>query len=210
MALTIADATVAMDAVLKKYEPHLDPFVVAAVQNMAVGKIFKILPQAQYTPYFNSVFKNFFAAINVVALSDPTHKMKMIDLANNATDAAPAIACPAFTAPAVKVWDRVIYVNADANILIGTLYHEFVHFLEHGNFYPEYYALGGNNPKILEGVTEYLTREVDPNIKAERQNGGKYGTFLAETLNRAWGNPAETLTKMIKVAFQGDMSSLPS
>jgi len=207
MPLTIGDATVAMEAVLKKYGAHLDQFVLAGVQNMSVGKIFRILPQAQYTPYFNSVFKNFFAAINVVALGGTR---KMIDLANKATDASPAIACPAFTAPAVHVTDRVIYVNADANITIGTLYHEFVHFLEHGNFYPEYYSLGGDSPKVLEGVTEYLTREVDPNIKAERQNGGKYAGFLTETMNRAWGNPAETLAKMIKVAFQGDMSSLPS
>ena len=209
MSLTLGDAKIAMDAVLKKYEAHLDPLVVAGVRNMSVGQIFRILPESQYAPNFNAVFKHFFAAINVVALGGVR---KMIDLARKTQDADtnPAIACPAFTAPAVHVTDRVIYVNADAGIAIGTLYHEFVHFLEHGNFYPEYYSLGGNNPKILEGVTEYLTRAVDPKIDAERTNGGKYKAFLDVTLNLKWGTPAETLTKMIKVAFQGDMSSLPA
>lgn len=209
MPLTIGDATVAMNAVLKKYESHLDQYLAAGVRKMTVGQIFRILPQAQYAPYFNSVFKNFFAAINVVALGGVR---KMIDLARQTqvTDTNPAIACPAFTAPAVNVTDRVIYVNSDANITIGTLYHEFVHFLEHGNFYPEYYSLGGEYPKILEGVTEYLTRQVDPNIEAERKNGQKYKAFLDVTMNRAWGSASDTLAKMIKVAFQGDMSSLPS
>jgi hypothetical protein len=207
MALTLADAAVAMNAVLNKYKSYLDPLVVAGVQNKSVGQMFRILPQSQYTPYFNSVFKNFFAAINVVALGGIK---KMIDLAHTATDASPAIACPAFTAPAVNVTDRVIYVNADSNITIGTLYHEFVHFLEHGNFYPEYYSLGGNNPKILEGVTEYLTRAVDTSIDAERKNGGKYKAFLDHTLNLNWGSDSETFTKMTEIAFQGKMSALPS
>ncbi|HEV2493229.1 MAG TPA: hypothetical protein VG204_09180 [Terriglobia bacterium] len=210
MGVTLNDAMTAMTAVLQKYESNLDEFVVAVVKTMPPVKIYQILPQSQYTPYFNLVFKNFFAPINVVALSAPSQKMRMIHLARNATDAAPAIACPAFTAPAVNVWDRVIYVNADADIKIGTLYHEFVHFLEHGNFYPEYYSRGGDGPRILEGVTEYLTREVDPAIKTEREQGDKYGAFLRTTLERAWGNPTERLAKMIRVAFQGDISSLPS
>lgn len=208
MPVNIGDATVAMNEVLTKYGPFLDPSVLSKVRQMPVGKIYRILSQAEYTPYFNSVFKNFFAAINVVALGGIK---KMIDLAKTATDAAPAIACPAFTAPAVNVTDRVIYVNADANISIGTLYHEFVHFLEHGNFYPEFYSLGGNNPKILEGVTEYLTREVNANVKAERMREGKYKAFLDETMNRAWDAPPfSATTRMIQVAFRGDMSSLPT
>ena len=68
MAVNIGDATVAVNAVLKKYGPYLDGSVLAKVQQMPVTKIYRILPQAEYAPYFNSVFKNFFAAINVVAL----------------------------------------------------------------------------------------------------------------------------------------------
>jgi hypothetical protein len=217
---TIGDATVAMDAVLKKYGPFLDPFVLAVVEKTDVNKIYRILPEDEYAPHFNSVFRNFFAAINAEALyarknpdqprtqNDPLTYQTIL-LARNATGATPVIACPAFTSPAVNVWDRVIYVNKDSGLTIGTLYHEFVHYLEHGNFYPEYYSLGGNNPKILEGVTEYLTREVHPNIRGERELGRKYQPFLDITLNRAWGSDKETLEKMIKVAFEGDMKSLP-
>jgi hypothetical protein len=40
---------------------------------------------------------------------------------------------------------------------IGALAHEYIHFLSHTNFYPDYYMVGVDNPYRVEGVTDWLT-----------------------------------------------------
>ena len=51
-------------------------------------------------------------------------------------------------------------INADKENTFSTLCHEMCHYISHGNLYPEFYAMGGDNPDIVEGVTEYLTRNL--------------------------------------------------
>jgi len=115
-------------------------------------------------------------------------------------------ACPAFCAPAVDPMQRNIYVNQDAPITIGTLYHEFVHFLSHGNFYPEFYAQAGRSAIVVEGVTEYLTREVSPDVKRDRAAGKKYNSQLMDVTMKSGGASTKTLIAFQKLAFQGDLS----
>ena len=39
------------------------------------------------------------------------------------------------------------------------LAHEYIHWLSHGSFYPDYYVIGGDNPFRVEGITQWLTVE---------------------------------------------------
>jgi hypothetical protein len=112
--------------------------------------------------------------------------------------------CPAFTSPAISVMSRKIYVNGDmTSITIGTLYHEFVHFLQHSSLYPEFYALGGANVGILEGITEFFTRRVDPAIALERSSGQKYQTYFDNITARV-GSGMQARNALIKYCFQGE------
>lgn len=42
------------------------------------------------------------------------------------------------------------------------LAHEYIHWLSHANFYPNYYRVGGANPFRVEGFTEWLMIECYP------------------------------------------------
>lgn len=198
------EASRVMEQVLNRYEQYLPGGLASTVRSMNPAKIFRILPEAEYKPYFAAVFRNFFAAVNVSALG-----MRTLEVANSPASPYDNFACPAFCAPAVKVTDRVIYVNRDSGVTIGTLYHEFIHYLSHGNFYPEFYALGGRNPAILEGVTEYLTRRIAQPVAHDRYTQRKYQEWFADVSRAMGGNPTTTLQRLAALAFQGDMSSVP-
>ncbi len=197
------DASDAMQQVLDRYETYLPAGLAPKIRSMNPSRIFRILPAAKYEPYFDAVFRNFFAAINVSACGGTK---EVIGVANDSKSAFDNFACPAFCAPAVNVTDRVIYVNRDAGVTNGTLYHEFIHYLSHPNFYPEFYAMGGNSPNILEGVTEYLTRRVGRHVAHDRYLQGKYQSWFAQVSRDMGGNPTTSLDSLAQLAFQGDMS----
>ncbi len=199
------DANNAMQRVLNRYEQYLPAGLAPKVRSMNPAKIFRILPGPEYKPYFDAVFRNCFAAINVSACGGTR---TVIGVANSPQTVYDNFACPAFCAPAVNVTDRVIYVNRDAGVTNGTLYHEFIHYLSHPNFYPEFYALGGNSPNILEGVTEYLTRRVAQDVAHDRYLQRKYQDRFAQVARDMGGNPTTTLDSLAQLTFQGDMAVL--
>ena len=199
--LNTMDASSVMEVVLNRYEQYLPGGLASKVRSMNPARIFRILPAGSYQPYFDAVFTNFFAAVNVCALG-----MDVIGVANRGE----SFPCPAFCAPAVNVTDRVIYVNRDSGVTVGTLYHEFVHYLSHPNFYPEFYALGGDNPRILEGVTEYLTRRIAAPVAHDRYGQRKYQAWFTQVSRDMGGNPTTTLERLAALAFQGDLSVVPT
>jgi hypothetical protein len=138
-------------------------------------------------------------------------KPKVTDLgapAPGRPDVYSEFGCPAFCAPAVDPMQRNIYVNQDATITIGTLYHEFIHFLSHGNFYPEFYAQAGRSAIVVEGVTEYLTRAISPLVKQDRADGYKYDSQLMDVTLKAGGDSTKTLVAFQNLAFKGDLSMI--
>jgi hypothetical protein len=170
------------------------------------GADLRILPEAQYRPHFDAYYRNFFATINTAALGGAR---RLIGFANAPTDAYSNFACPAFCAPANDVTRRRIYVNRDAGVTIGTLYHEFLHYLQHPRFYPEFYALGGRSPNVLEGVTEYLTRAVKPAVRLDREQGRKYQAWLDELMHALGLDPDDALDdQLAQLAFRGDYGRL--
>jgi hypothetical protein len=201
------DASQVMEVVLNRYEGYLPGGLASKVRGLNPARVFRILPESEYRQYFGAVFRNFFAAINVCALGGTK---RMIGIANDGVnDPFSSIACPAFCAPAVEVTDRVIYVNRDLGVTVGTLYHEFIHYLSHPNFYPEFYSLGGRNPEILEGVTEYLTRRIRQDVAHDRYSQGKYQTWFKRTSHDMGGDPTATLDELAALAFRGDFSCMP-
>jgi hypothetical protein len=232
MPLTYANAESARAGVLKAFGIYLPDGLADKVRARRITDIVQILPQDQYKIQFSKVFYGFFAYTNVSAFgqvvvdTDNMNAMgtqggtvKLVGAQQGGTfedklsailqkrrgdDALGVINCPAFTSPAVNVLDRKIYVNASLNTTsIGTLYHEFIHFLQHGNLYPELYALGGNNIGILEGITEFFTRRVDPLITQERTNGRRYQPYFDNVTNRTGaGMPARN--RLLRYCFQGE------
>lgn len=213
MSLNSLAASRVIKEVLDYYEQYLPLGLAAKVRTLNPARIFHILPESQYKPHFDAYYRSFFAAINVVALGPPVDRgggtQSLIGIATDRTrNVYESFACPAFCAPAVEVTQRRIYVNKDSGVTVGTLYHEFVHFLEHANFYPEMYAMGGASPKILEGVTEYLTRRISPTIASERAAGNKYQAWYAFVTNTITGDKVSE--RLARMAFQGDLREVPA
>jgi hypothetical protein len=229
MTVNYAQAELARTAVLKAYGIYLPGGLAEKVRATNIRDLVQILPQAQYQIHFSDVFCKFFASTNVVAfgqqVQDPHIPNAMASqggtrrlipqLTGNTIEekltamlarrnALTVCNCPAFTSPAVNVMARKIYVNADLpGITIGTLYHEFIHFLQHSNLYPEFYALGARNIGVLEGITEFFTRRVDPLIDAERAQGQKYQAYFAD-ISRRIGTGMQNRNALLRYCFQGE------
>ena len=69
----------------------------------------------------------------------------------------------AFVSPEQDRNKRKVYIKLGADETPGVLVHEFIHWLSHPDFYPNFYEKGGTAPNIVEGVTEYFTRKYYPN-----------------------------------------------
>jgi len=203
------DAVQVIRDVLERYENDLPAGLASKVKSVNPAKIFFILSENNYAPHFDAYFRAWFAVTNVIACARPNEAApteRIIGIAKGAANAYSKFACPAFVAPAVDPLNRRIYVNAESGVTIGTLYHEFIHFLSHGSFYPEFYALGGRNPIILEGVTEFLTRNIAPGIYRDRASQGKYDSQLLDVLMHAGGGGERTVGMLTGLAFKGDLS----
>lgn len=178
----------AMEVILKAYGQFLPKELLAKVQGQKASDIYRILPEDQYQKVFTEYYTHFFHA-----------PMSQILGPGNAINT-----CPAFVAPGIDNTRRKIYIKDDPRTTKGTYYHEFVHYLQHADFYPEFYCIGGKNPAILEGVTEWLTRRVDIKIARERQEQGKYQSYF-ESIN-AWvysGKLNGGVATILALSFQG-------
>lgn len=74
----------------------------------------------------------------------------------------------AFVASDYRNFRRKIYVKKKEDILWGTLVHEYLHYLTHRFLYPTCYERGGRWPDLIEGVTEYLTRNTSEEVSRIR------------------------------------------
>ncbi len=199
MALTEMDAARASNDVLNKYGEYLPLGVAGAIRAKDPKAVVKILPAAEYRPQFDEYFRSFFAAINAKAFGTK----KMTTIANSKDEVCGTFNCPAFCAPAIKVTDRVIYINKNEDNTYATVCHEMVHYISHPNFYPEFYAMGGENPKILEGVTEYLTRSISSEVAKERREKQKYQAWF-DNVNNALIKNSQGDLAVIKFALRGE------
>jgi hypothetical protein len=198
MPVTNADAVRAIRAVLDKYGSYLNAGYVMGMRGIASTDIIKILPASQYRPQFDQYYRSFFAPINSMGRT-----VQMIDIANADAEVCGSFNCPAFCSPAVHTSARKIYVNVDEPNTYATLCHELCHYISHGNFYPEFYSMGGANPDILEGVTEYLTRNISVEVETERRQRGKYQTQY-DAVRNALIAGSQGEIDVIKFALKGE------
>ena len=172
--------------ILHMYGPWLPSTLVSAIRSKPIREIFIILPATEYQKHFDAYSSHFFAA-PMTALLGPGKSIST---------------CPAFVAPAIDNLARKIYIKESTSTGFGTFYHEFVHYLQHYDFYPEFYCLGGQNPFLLEGVTEYVTRRTRSEVFKDRQQRGNYQSHYDKI--KGWiGASQSRHDAMMKLNFQG-------
>ena len=172
--------------ILARYRDWLPKDLVTAVRQKKIEDIFLILAPDEYQRHFDAYYSHFFAA-PMAALLGPGKAIST---------------CPAFVAPAVDNTRRKIYVKRSGATGFGTFYHEFIHYLQHFDFYPEFYCIGGRNPALLEGVTEYLTRAVRAEVRQDRARRGNYQAYFDEISSWVKGD-RERLAAIMDLNFRG-------
>ncbi|MEZ5670105.1 MAG: hypothetical protein R3F55_22245 [Alphaproteobacteria bacterium] len=84
----------------------------------------------------------------------------------------------------------------------GTYYHEAIHYLQHRDLYPIYYAIGGAAPFKMEGLTEYCTRYGSSRVAQERERHNSYQRNFLQT--KSWiGSDLKREGDLFEVNFQG-------
>lgn len=185
--LTYSDAQYAMNQVLAKYGAYADK----GLQTLSVYTVYQFCDPERYRLLFTQAYNSVFKYANRVLIPVPiTHEH-----------------CPAFVMPDLgeKVNSRRIIVanrscKAGAATQKGTLYHEYIHFLSHSSFYPDYYNSGDvMAPFVVEGATEYLTRNVGNADVVNRQSYELNYQKASAWVNAAGGN----YIALLKHVFQG-------
>ncbi len=139
--LSHADADRAMNLVRSRYGAHYQK----GLDSMSAETVFVFLDLPAFTTKFAVTYNGCFKTANNFTET----AQELVDYVN------------AFVAADLYNFQRKIYVKKDPSLGWGTLVHEYIHYLSHPSFYPKFYSIGGANPDIVEGFTEYLTRSAD-------------------------------------------------
>jgi hypothetical protein len=133
---TMADAAKAMDKVKATWGTYLP----TTLSGVAADKIFVFCDKARYDVTFKMVYDGLFK--------------RALGLVPESKDFVDGVF--AFVSPFPHN-RRKVYVSPLPNVTEKILAHEYVHWLSHEKFYPDYYSVGGENPHRIEGVTQWLT-----------------------------------------------------
>ncbi len=143
MAATYAKAKEYMDKVVSRLQQYFpEGFIPLHSDKLSDARnVFVIENQTAFKMHISKWYNQFFKISVGEELSDE----ELVEI------------CPGFTTPK-GLNKRMLYVQEDAED--GTLVHEFLHWLQHPNFYPTFYITHAKGSPVLEGVTEYFTRQV--------------------------------------------------
>lgn len=190
--LSHSDAQTAMDEVIAKYKAYIPKNVVADVESRSARTIFQFFDDTEYAVLFTHVYDATFKAANAALFG---------------SNVITAAMCPGFCTPNKNQKKKMIFMAKGRGTTKGTYYHEFIHFLQHYEFYPKYYVVGGMAPFQVEGFTEYLTRGVSSAVAKERGGQRKYEANYLKTA--AWvKSDSQNLGKLLKYNFQGVASDI--
>ena len=133
---TMIDATNAMKKIQATWGPWIPPHLLG----YKAEDIFVFCDAQKYATYFSMVYEILFKK------------------AGNYSQDAGAFVCgvPAFASPHPHS-RRQLYISPKPGIVEKVLAHEYLHWLSHENFYPEYYKVGRKNPFRVEGITQWAT-----------------------------------------------------
>jgi hypothetical protein len=151
--------------------------------------IFVFCDPVQFANVFKITYEATFKAAN--GFTEEAHEL--VDYVNG------------FVASDYYNFKRKIYIKKKEDIKWGTLVHEYIHYLQHRNFYPVYYSIGGSAPDVVEGVTEFLTRATCDELQNTRTsyNGQFLKTASWLGSKRLSGADTGRLKMMVEFCFQG-------
>jgi hypothetical protein len=158
MAMTMQDAERARQLVLATWGHYIP----AEVQRYTANRIFVFYTDPSY---FRAAFGVMWdAAFQKVVVRECTAR-KPRTVANlqaqmdNIDAASTGGSLAGFVTASRENRQRRIHINPESQEFdpIGALAHEYIHFLSHPNFYPDYYKEGGDNPFRVEGATDWIT-----------------------------------------------------
>jgi hypothetical protein len=108
---------------------------------------------------------------------------------------------PAFASPHPHS-RRMLYISPNHWVVEKILAHEYIHWLSHEKFYPEYYKVGGQNPFRVEGITQWVTCSTGYDNLDRAYEANLLQTDSWVRADR--GN----LDRMLKFMFQGTSTNL--
>jgi hypothetical protein len=186
--VTIVDARTAMQKVQTKWGAYIP----AHLLKYKAEDIFVFCDSHKYRTYFSMTFEVLFKK----AGNYPQESGDFFQGASQHICGVPAFASPH---PHTR---RKLYISPNDWVVEKILAHEYIHWLSHENFYPEYYKVGGQHPFQVEGVTQWVTCETgyDNSDRAYEAN-------LLQT--NAWvRGDTRNMDRMLKFMFQGVPTNL--
>jgi hypothetical protein len=189
MKLSYLDARRAFDEVVARYRDYLPAETLQEITGKPIEDIYEICDPATYASKFDLTWARTFKKANAVLFPG-----KVFAAAN----------VPAFTSDEPALARRKIYLQDGVMNSPGTYWHEAIHYLQHRDIYPLFYATGGRAPFQMEGLTELLTRGVSDDVRRIREGvhpGGYYREYLA-ALAAVTNNPVYEQT-VYRLNFHG-------
>jgi len=140
MAVTNEDCVQAGKDVINKIRMYLpEGFLTKYSVETNIGSYYNVLSGPDYKQRFDAFYDGFFAA----TFGKGGISYQQVS---------------GFVTPAPH-YNRKIYIQDPIGANKGTIRHEFLHWVQHYDFYPKYYIKGGTkSADVVEGITEYFTR----------------------------------------------------
>jgi hypothetical protein len=158
MPITMQDAVLARQRVLAAWGHYIP----AEVQQYTADRIFVLYTDPSYYRTAFEVMWN--SAFRGVVTRECTASMRKTvggveDMLNTVAAVSSGAGLAGFVTASRENRSRRIHVNPASQEVdpVGALAHEYIHFLSHPNFYPDYYMEGGDNPFRVEGATDWIT-----------------------------------------------------
>ena len=178
-------AQMAINLTVSRYRAQIPVGIATAIDKKQANEVFQILPPIEFQRKFQFWHDVFFTKVLGQTIAT----------------------CDAFVTPNQDILERTIYIKDKPGIGSGVFFHEFIHYIQHPSFYPQFYAFGGRNPFVLEGVTEYFTREIVDWLKKKRAKEAIYEPNLAVVKSWADGDTSRP-GELLAACFQGDLDPL--
>jgi hypothetical protein len=187
ITLSYADAEKAFKEILTQYYPYLPGDVYKLVTAKPITDVYEICDAGKYRSLFDITWNRTFQKANAMLFPGKVFAAGSV---------------PAFTTDVDDISTRKIYLQDGVVNSWGTYYHEAIHYLQHRDLYPLYYATGGQAPFKMEGLTEYLTRYFSTRVARERDNNQSYQKNYLAT--KSWiGNDLKREGDLFQMNFSG-------
>ncbi|MHC5057723.1 MAG: hypothetical protein ACYTKD_23885 [Planctomycetota bacterium] len=174
--LTMVDARKALLTVQKRWKSMIPPALLKYKAKQIVVLADDLTFKLHFTKAYEGVFKT------ATGMTETT--------------GAAIAGAPAFVSPFPDNAKRKIYVSVKGIEKSFTLAqqlmimsHEYVHWLSHSKFYPDYYKVGGLNPFRVEGITQWAT--VQCGYLSEHKSAGGYQNEYLKTESYLKNKPTQ-------------------